>query len=123
VRFFVLDALADPLPSDYDVVTCSLFLHHLDDAEAIELLRRMAAAARRLVLVNDLVRSRTGLTLAYVATRLLTLSPVVHVDGPLSVRAAYTPPEALELARQAGMQGATIQRKWPFRFLLGWRQL
>ncbi len=47
VRFFRLDALKDRLPEGFDVLSCSLFLHHLSEDEAVELLRRMAAAARR----------------------------------------------------------------------------
>ena len=39
VRFFVLDALNESIPMDYDILSCSLFLHHLDDADAIALLR------------------------------------------------------------------------------------
>ena len=46
----------DGLPGGYDIVTSSLFLHHLNEAQAAELLRRMAASANRLVLVNDLLR-------------------------------------------------------------------
>src|SRR5262249_21010236 len=30
VRFFPLDVLREPLPEAYDIVTCSLFLHHLE---------------------------------------------------------------------------------------------
>lgn len=119
-RFFPLDALRDPLPTEYDVVCCSLFLHHLDTEEAITLLRRMAAAARRLVLVNDLIRSRWGYVLARVCCRLLTRSRIVHVDGPLSVAAAFTPDEALGLAARAGLVHATVTRHWPQRFLLTW---
>jgi SAM-dependent methyltransferase len=121
-RFFVLDALRDPLPEGYDAIVCSLFLHHLDDDEAVSLLGRMAEAARHLVLVNDLARSEMGLILAAVATRLLTTSAVVHVDGPRSVRRAFTPAEALQLARRAGLASATAGRRWPCRFLLAWRR-
>ncbi len=120
VRFFVADALTADLPTGYDVVTCSLFLHHLTDDDAVTLLRRMGAAAGRLVLVNDLVRSRAGLLLAQVGTRLLSLSPVVHVDGPRSVEGAYTIEEARTLADRAGLGGATVGRRWPCRFLLSW---
>ena len=121
-EFFVLDALRDPLPSGYDVIVCSLFLHHLDRADAVALLRKMAAAAGRMVLVNDLRRSRGGLILAHAATRLLTSSPVVHVDGPRSVRAAYSIAEAAEMARAAGIQSATVERRFPFRFVLSCRR-
>jgi 2-polyprenyl-3-methyl-5-hydroxy-6-metoxy-1,4-benzoquinol methylase len=120
IAFFALDVFADPLPTDYDVLTCSLFLHHLNGAQPVDLLRRMAVAARRLVLVNDLARGPLGYALAYLCSRVLTRSPVVHVDGPLSVRAAFTPTEAAALAREAGLAGATVARWWPCRFLLAW---
>jgi len=90
VRFFELDALTDGLPDGYDVVVCSLFLHHLEDCQAERLLRHMAAAAKKMFLVNDLVRSLPSLLVTYVGTRVLSSSDVVHTDGPLSVRAAFT---------------------------------
>jgi 2-polyprenyl-3-methyl-5-hydroxy-6-metoxy-1,4-benzoquinol methylase len=122
VRFFQQDVLREPLPDGYDVLICSLFLHHLDEDAAVELLRQMAAAARRLVLVNDLARGWPGYLLAYVGTRLLSRSAVVHTDGPLSVAGAFTPEEAAELARRAGLSGARVERRWPFRYLLSWRR-
>jgi hypothetical protein len=121
VRFFVHDVLNGPLPSGYDVMMCSLFLHHLDDEQAVDLLRRMREAAR-LVLVNDLRRCVSGFVLAHVVCRLLTRSDVVHVDGPRSVEAAFTIPEARALADRAGLTGATIVRRWPVRYLLSWEK-
>lgn len=120
--FFRLDVLRDPWPDGFEVLTCSLFLHHLDSAEAVAMLARMKEKARRLVLVNDLVRSRTGYLMARVGTHLVSRSPVVHTDGPLSVAAAFTPDEALALANAAGMTGATLTRHWPARFLLCWEK-
>lgn len=122
VRFFQLNALEGTIPSDYDILTTSLFLHHLDDEAAGNLLRRMGQAARKLVLVNDLIRSPVGYALAYVGSRLFTTSHVVHTDGPLSVAAAFTRGEARILAERAGLQGATVAWRWPFRFLLSWRR-
>jgi SAM-dependent methyltransferase len=122
VSFFPADVLTGPLPEGYDVVMCSLFLHHLDEAQAVTLLAAMARAARRLVLVNDLRRCRAGWLLAYAATRLLSRSPVVHTDGPRSVAAAFTLDEAIDLAACAGLTGATVVPRWPFRFLLTWRR-
>ena len=65
VTFFRLDALRDPIPQGYDVIACSLFLHHLDEDDAVALLRAMADAAGRGVLVNDLERTRAGYWLAW----------------------------------------------------------
>jgi 2-polyprenyl-3-methyl-5-hydroxy-6-metoxy-1,4-benzoquinol methylase len=122
VSFFLHDALRTPLPDNYDVVTCSLFLHHLDDVEAGAMLQSMARAARRLVIVSDLRRSRTGYAMACLACRVLTRSPIVRVDGPLSVAAAFTVEEARHLAARSGLEGATFVRYFPERFLVVWRK-
>jgi 2-polyprenyl-3-methyl-5-hydroxy-6-metoxy-1,4-benzoquinol methylase len=122
VRFFTWDALAGPLPAGYDAVVCSLFLHHLDEGQAVVLLRRMGEAAGRMVLVNDLVRSRGGWALAYVGTHLLSTCDVVHSDGLRSVEGAFTADEARVLAERAGLAGARVERRWPYRFLLTWRR-
>ena len=110
------------MPAEYDAVVTSLFLHHLKEEKAVELLRRMAGAARHLLLVNDLERSRLGYLLAWFGTQLLTRSPIVHVDGPRSVEGAFTKSEAFGLAERAGLHGATIGRRWPCRFLLSWER-
>ncbi len=120
VEFFRSDTLKSELPGGFDAIICSLFLHHLADVDAEEMLRRMGRAAGRLVLVNDLVRSRRGYLLAMLACRLLIRSPIVRVDGPMSVEGAFTPAEALGMATRAGLTGAIISRHWPLRWLLQW---
>ena len=122
LRFFVHDVLSDPLPIGYDAVICSLFLHHLSDDQAVGVLRRMAAAAGRLVLVSDLARGRAGWLLAWAGGRILTRCDVVHTDAPRSVAAAFTTAEARSLADRAGLGGATVERRWPCRWLLSWRR-
>jgi len=122
IRFLQCNVLDQEIEDKYDVVTSSLFLHHLDRPEAIVLLNRMANATRHLGLVNDLERRTGGVMLAYVATRLFSRSKVVHTDAILSVKAAFTVDEALALANDAGLVGATVDRRWPYRYLLSWRR-
>ncbi|HTU26576.1 MAG TPA: methyltransferase domain-containing protein [Pirellulales bacterium] len=122
VRFERRDVLAQPWEGGFDVVMCSLFLHHLGETQAGELLRRMAEASRHLVLVNDLSRSRLGYLVALVACATITRSEVVRTDGPRSVAAAFRPREALALASRAGLAGTRVRRRWPFRFLLSWER-
>ena len=120
--FLVHDAVRQPLPGVYDAVLCSLFLHHLDEADAGALLRNMATAARSLVLLSDLRRTRIGFLMAKLAGNLLTRSPVVRVDGPLSVAAALSVDEVRGLAVRSGLTGASVRTIWPQRFLLRWRK-
>jgi SAM-dependent methyltransferase len=120
VRFYQLDALNERLPKDYNILMCSLFLHHLAEDAAAALLRKMAGAAGSMILVNDLIRSPAGFWLAQVGCRLLSRSPIVRHDGPASVQSAFSLAEARELAARAGLEGARLERRWPWRFLLSW---
>ncbi len=122
VHFFPANAISGELSEDYDVVFCSLFLHHLDDEDAVKLLNVMKRSARKMVLVSDLQRSRLGYALTWCGLRLLTRSRICHVDGPLSVRAAFTPSEAMNLAANAGLDDAKLTRHWPERYLITWRR-
>ena len=110
------------LPSGYDVLVSSLFLHHLEQAQAVDLLARMGRGAGTLVLINDLRRARGGYYLAWLATRILSRSHITHVDGPRSVEAAFTLAEAAAMAKAAGLVGATVTRYWPYRYLLSWKR-
>lgn len=122
VAFEVHDLFTDPLPRDCDLITCSLFLHHLSEPQAEAVLRRAADVARIGLVINDLRRSPTGLLLAHVVSRIVSRSPVVHFDAPQSVRAAYTINEVSMLANRAGLAPVEILPCWPYRFLLLWRR-
>ncbi len=121
-RFFELDCIEDELPSDYDAIVCTLFLHHLGRGEILKLFASAIRSGARLVLASDLVRSRAGYWLAILATRLLTRSEVVHADGPRSVERAFSVEEMRGVVRDAGLAGATVRRAWPFRMLVEWER-
>lgn len=121
IRFFTWDALAEDFPKKYDIVTSSLFLHHLDEDQAVLLLRRMARTAMRLALINDLRRGPLSFMLAYLCSRVLLLSQVNRVDSLRSLRAAFTLAEGRMLAERASWTGATLRKHGPCRFLLSWK--
>lgn len=103
----------------FDVVHCSLFLHHFPDAQVTELLQGFSAAARRYVILTDLERH----PLAYYflpATRwLFRWDPLTVHDGPISVAAAFRQDELLALARRAGLSDALVTTYRPaFRIAL-----
>lgn len=120
VAFERLDAVRESLPEGFDVISSSLFLHHLSTADCTSLLRRMREAAGRMVLVSDLRRCAWGLGLATVCAPLLTRSEVVHADSVQSVRAAFTADELRGLAREAGMADAVVRPRFPARVTLEW---
>lgn len=120
IRFVPTDVLQEDLPADYDVVLSSLFLHHLTEEQAVLVLQKMKSATKHLLMINDLQRSVVGWYVARIATRLLSRSHIVHVDGPRSVECAFTPHEAKELAEKAGLENVMVTRHFPWRFRLLW---
>lgn len=116
--FFKADALNDLDTQGYDAVVNSLFLHHLENAQIITLLHQLKRA--RHIVISDLVRSRLAYDVTRLGVHLLSRSHVVHIDGPLSVRAALTPTELAGFVAAAEMDGAVIKPSWPLRQLLVW---
>jgi SAM-dependent methyltransferase len=98
-----------------DVVLASLLLHHMEAEEPVRLLGEMHRVARRAVIVNDLRRGRLPLLLTCAGLRVLSREPLIRHDGGLSVRRAFTPREALALARRAGWANARVSRHPLFR--------
>lgn len=92
-RRVVSDALALPFADDaFDLISCSLFAHHLDAQQLAIFVREALRVSRRAVLINDLIRHPLHLALAYAGFPLMR-SRIAWLDGLTSVRRAYTPKE------------------------------
>lgn len=100
----------------FDVVVCANTLHHLDERDAVMLLRECARVARQRVVIVDLARSRHTLLGAWLLTRLTSRNAMTLADGVQSVRRAWTPAEASALVAQAGLSHARVRRHGPFHF-------
>jgi SAM-dependent methyltransferase len=120
VDFRVGEVLKDPLPTDCDIVISSLFLHHLETEKVERLLHEASQSARIGVVISDLKRSKLGWLLAWIISRVITLSPIVRYDGPISVLGAFSTSEIREIAERAGMGEADIRDCWPQRWMLRW---
>lgn len=111
------DCLGDGLPAGFDVVTCSLFMHHLDEHQVFRLLQSMQGASHHGILVCDLDRSPLNLMLVKIGSRLLSRSHVVHYDAATSVRGAFTASEFEQIAESALARPVRVQRSFPCRFI------
>ena len=89
----------------YDLVLCSLALHHFSESDAVRLLRRCRELSRRFVLVSDLRRGLLASLGVHLLTLLIFRDPMTRSDARVSARRAFTLPELRELAARAGWQG------------------
>lgn len=118
------NALALPFrDGSFDLVSCSLFLHHLEPDD----IRAFAAEALRVsriaLLANDLRRSALHLALVYAGLPSFR-SHITRHDAPASVRRAYTRPELeMMLARVPGMDRFDTFDSYLFRMgAIVWKQ-
>lgn len=96
------DALALPFAdASMDIVSCCLFLHHLEPPEVLRYLAEARRVARVAVIINDLERHALHYRLAQLYS-LIDPSRISRHDGPVSVRRAYTFRELAELLSASG---------------------
>lgn len=108
------DALALPFgDNSFDVVVCSLFLHHLEPGEVDRFVREALRVAQVAVLINDLRRHPVHLALVYAGLPLF--SRMTRHDAPASVRRAYTLPELKEMLGRVPARRVDVSRYYLFR--------
>jgi len=88
----------------YDIVFCSLVLHHFSDCDAVRVLRRCRDLSRKFVLVSDLRRGWLARIGAYLLTALIFREPMTRHDARVSVARAFSFDEMNDLAHQAEWQ-------------------
>jgi ubiquinone/menaquinone biosynthesis C-methylase UbiE len=111
------DALDLPFADgSFDYVITSMFLHHLDDADVVRVLREMDRVAKRGILWADLLRHRR----AYLWISLFTAlaNPMVKHDARVSVAQAFTREEVISLRDRAGISYAQYTAHFGHRFVL-----
>ena len=87
------DALRLPFKDGaFDMVSCSLFVHHLRPQEVQQFAQEALRVCRRAVLINDLVRHPLHFAAACAGFPIM-LNRVAWLDGLTSVRRAYVPKE------------------------------
>jgi ubiquinone/menaquinone biosynthesis C-methylase UbiE len=97
----------------FDLVFCSLALHHFTEERAQCLLERIRRLSRRRALVADLRRSTLGTIGVHLLTETIFRAPMTRFDARLSMRRAFSFDELHRLAERAGWTGFGHRR---FRF-------
>jgi len=86
----------------YDILLCTLVLHHFSDQDAVNILRRCAELSRKFVLVSDLRRGFLATGGVYLLTTLIFRESMTRYDAQLSAARAFSFSEMRDLALRAG---------------------
>lgn len=96
------DILTFGKEGDYDIVFCSLALHHFANDVAVRVLKRCQGLSRGHVLVSDLRRGWLTTVGVYLLTALVFRDPMTRNDGRVSAARAFSFREFRSLAERAG---------------------
>ena len=116
LSFKTIDILSEDFKKQsYDVVLCTLFLHHLKNEELISFLKKTTENATIGLVVNDLHRHK----LAYYLFKLIGFfikNKMVRQDGLTSVLRAFKRKDLENIAKEIKVH-FSIEWKWAFRYL------
>lgn len=102
IQFLRGDARSFESGETYDLVCCSLALHHFTEDDAARVLRRCRELSHRFTLVTDLERSLSTSIGVWAVTELLYREPMTKADGRASAKRAFSFNELRALAEVAG---------------------
>ena len=100
---------------NYDVVLCTLFLHHFATEDLENLLILLSNQAKTGIVINDLHRSR----IAYFLFNLITLfipNRMVREDGLTSILRGFKKKDLLALTAKLPHKRSQIRWRWAFRY-------
>jgi SAM-dependent methyltransferase len=99
-----------------DVTMNSLFCHHFDDAELVQLILRMHTLCTKHVVINDLDRHWFAYYSIKWITALFSKTFLVRYDAPLSVARSLSRAEWQAILRKAGITIYSIKWMWAWRW-------
>ena len=121
-RSVVGNALALPFrDASFDLVSSSLFVHHLEPPEVRQFVNEALRVARLAVLINDIRRHPLHLALVYAGLPLYR-SRITRHDAPISIHRAYTPEEMRGLLGQTAATQVDVRTYYLYRMgAIAWR--
>jgi 2-polyprenyl-3-methyl-5-hydroxy-6-metoxy-1,4-benzoquinol methylase len=110
----IFDAEFKSLP--YDMVLCTLTLHHFKDEEILSLMKVFYQNASIGIVINDLHRSGIAYRLFQALCFVFQLNYMSRKDGLVSILRGFKKAELENYSKQLQLKKYTIQWKWAFRY-------
>lgn len=100
----------------YDIVLCTLTLHHFKDDEIIRLMTVFNANSRIGIVINDLQRSALAYRLFQGLCFVFQLNAMSREDGLVSILRGFKKEELVLFSEKLKFNNYKIQWKWAFRY-------
>lgn len=100
----------------YDIVLCTLTLHHFKEDEILELMSVFNTNSRIGIVINDLHRSAIAYRLFQALCFVFRLNSMSREDGLVSILRGFKKEELDEFSKKLNLTHYEIQWKWAFRY-------
>ena len=100
----------------YDIVLCTLTLHHFTNEEILNIMTIFNNNASMGIVVNDLHRSKLSYKLFEMICMLFNLSKMSREDGLVSILRGFKKNELEDFSKKLNLKNYTINWKWAFRY-------
>lgn len=100
----------------YDIVLCTLTLHHFKDDEILKLMTIFNTNSKLGIVINDLQRSKVAYRLFQGLCFIFRLNEMSRKDGLVSILRGFKKQELIDYSRKLNLKRYTIQWKWAFRY-------
>ena len=100
----------------YDIVLCTLTLHHFKDDEIIRLLNVFYKNAAIGIVINDLQRSAIAYRLFQGLCFVFRLNDMSREDGLISILRGFKKEELVNFSKKLNFSKYKIHWKWAFRY-------
>jgi 2-polyprenyl-3-methyl-5-hydroxy-6-metoxy-1,4-benzoquinol methylase len=117
IKYYCEDVFSDSFKEiRYDIVMCTLTLHHFKNNEIIDLLTVFNMNSRLGIVVNDLQRSPISYRLFQVLCVVFKLENMSYEDGLTSILRGFKKRELVQFSESLHFNNYKIQWKWAFRY-------
>ncbi|MEZ7505515.1 methyltransferase domain-containing protein [Flavobacterium sp. Arc2] len=100
----------------YDIVLCTLTLHHFKEDEIMEIMTTFYENASLGVVINDLHRSAVAYRLFQSLCFVFQLNDMSREDGLVSILRGFRKEDLLRFSKKLNFKKYKIQWKWAFRY-------
>lgn len=100
----------------YDIILCTLTLHHFSNEEILNIITIFNNNAKNGIIINDLHRSKTAYRLFELICFVFNLNRMSREDGLVSILRGFKKNELEEFSKKTNLQNYTINWKWAFRY-------
>lgn len=102
--------------NNYDIILCTLTLHHFKDPEILRLLAQFRQKATLGIVINDLQRSALPYYLFQIVCFVFRLNEMSRTDGLVSILRGFKRKDLTGYAHQLNVKNSLIRWKWAFRY-------